>query len=70
MLKHGFETLKLHRIELGVYDFNPCAQHVYEKVGFVKEGVCRDVLLWDGKYQSSITMSMLEDEWFAKYKKG
>ncbi len=67
ILKHGFETLGLHRIELEVYDFNPRAQYVYEKVGFVKEGVRRDVLLWDGKYQSAIVMSMLEDEWRAKY---
>ena len=59
----GFRELKLHRIELEVYDFNPRAQHVYEKAGFVKEGVRRDVLLWDGVYQSAIVMSILEDEW-------
>jgi len=70
MLKHGFETLKLHRIELNVYDFNPRAQHVYEKIGFVKESIRRDVLLWEGKYYSDTTMSMLEEEWFAKYPKG
>lgn len=59
----GFRQLNLHRIELEVFDFNPRAQHVYEKVGFKKEGVKRDVLLWDGKYQSAIVMSILEDEW-------
>jgi RimJ/RimL family protein N-acetyltransferase len=63
ILKHGFETLNLHRIELEVYDFNPRAQHVYEKAGLVLEGVRRDVLLWDGVYQSAIVMSMLRDEW-------
>jgi len=68
MIKHGFETLKLHRISLSVFDYNPRARRVYEKVGFVKEGVRRDVLLWEGKYYSDTTMSMLEDEWFAKYK--
>ena len=45
-----------------VYDFNPRAQHVYEKMGFVREGVRRDVLLWDGVYHSAIGMSILEDE--------
>ncbi|MEM9775288.1 MAG: GNAT family protein, partial [Chloroflexota bacterium] len=34
----GFSQLNLHRIELEVYDFNPRAQHVYEKIGFQKEG--------------------------------
>lgn len=63
ILDYGFNTLNLHRIELEVYDFNPRAQHVYEKVGFVREGVRRDVLLWDGVYQSAIVMSILRDEW-------
>ncbi len=66
MLKHGFETLGLHRIELEVFDFNPRARRVYEKNGFVVEGIHRDTLLWDGKYYNAITMSILEDEWFER----
>jgi RimJ/RimL family protein N-acetyltransferase len=66
ILDYGFTNLKLHRIELEVYDFNPRAQHVYEKVGFVREGVRRDVLLWEGQYHSAITMSMLAHEYAAK----
>ncbi len=66
ILEYGFETLNLHRIELEVYDFNPRAQHVYAKAGFVHEGVRRDVLLWDGEYHDAIVMSIVEDE----YKKG
>ena len=61
----GFETLNLYRIELEVYDFNPRAQRVYEKIGFVREGIRRDVLLWDGVYQSGILMSLLRPEWEA-----
>jgi RimJ/RimL family protein N-acetyltransferase len=63
ILAYGFKTLKLHRIELEVYDFNPRAQHVYEKAGFVHEGVRRDVLLWEGAYHSAIVMSILESEY-------
>lgn len=66
MIEHGFRTLNLHRIELEVYDFNPRAQYVYEKAGFVKEGVRRDVLLWDGVYQSAIMMSILAPEYKAR----
>ena len=65
-LDYGFRTLNLHRIELEVYDFNPRAQHVYEKAGFVHEGVKRDALLWDGKYQSAIIMSILDHEYKMK----
>ena len=63
IVDYGFSQLNLHRIELEVYDFNPRAQRVYEKAGFKKEGVKRDVLLWEGSYQSAIVMSILEDEW-------
>lgn len=62
ILKFGFETLNLHRIELEVYDFNPRAVHVYEKAGFVREGVRRDALLWNGKYQNAIFMGMLKSD--------
>lgn len=63
IIKHGFEVLDLHRIELEVFDFNPRAIHVYKKVGFVQEGVKRDVLLWEGKFQSAIVMSMLKSDY-------
>lgn len=63
ILAHGFEALNLHRIELEVFDFNPRAQHVYAKAGFVREGVRRDALLWDGEYHDAIVMSILEDEY-------
>jgi RimJ/RimL family protein N-acetyltransferase len=66
ILAYGFRQLKLHRIELEVYDFNPRAQHVYEKVGFVREGLRRDVLLWEGEYHSAIVMSILANECQAK----
>lgn len=40
----------MHRISLEVYDFNPRARHVYEKVGFVHEGTGREALLFDGAW--------------------
>ncbi|MGO4549341.1 GNAT family N-acetyltransferase [Paenibacillus sp. 2TAB23] len=67
MLRYGFQMLKLHRIHLGVYAFNPRAIHVYEKLGFHREGIERDALFWNGAYHDLITMSMLEDEFRAQY---
>ncbi|WP_313640969.1 GNAT family protein [Paenibacillus sp.] len=67
MLRYGFEALKLHRIHLGVYTFNPRAIHVYEKIGFQREGVERDALYVDGEFHDMILMSMLEDEFRALY---
>lgn len=63
MVNYGFEMLKLHRIELGVFDFNPRALRVYEKIGFQREGLLREVLNWNGTYHNLIVMSILEQEW-------
>ena len=66
LLKHAFDTLRLHRVELEVYDFNPRAQHVYKKLGFLQEGVLRDALLWKGRYRSAIKMSLLGPDYRAR----
>lgn len=64
VLKIGFEEMNLHRISLGVYDFNHAAIRCYEKCGFKKDGLMRDVLLYDeNNYWSLLEMSILEDEW-------
>lgn len=63
VVDHGFRVLGLHRITLEVYDFNPRARHVYEKVGFVHEGTGREALLFDGEWVDVHHMAVLESEW-------
>ena len=59
----AFEKLKLHRLELDVFSFNPHAEKAYLAAGFKREGVLRDAV-WDGKeYADDILMAILEDEW-------
>jgi RimJ/RimL family protein N-acetyltransferase len=60
---YGFERLGLHRISLEVYAFNPRARRVYDKVGFVAEGVLRDALRWDDQWVDATVMSILAPEW-------
>jgi RimJ/RimL family protein N-acetyltransferase len=60
---YGFEELGLHRISLEVYAFNPRAQHVYEKVGFVAEGVLREALRYEDEWIDATVMSILDYEW-------
>jgi RimJ/RimL family protein N-acetyltransferase len=60
---YGFEQLALHRIALEVYAFNPRARHVYDKVGFVAEGVLRDELRWEDQWVDATAMSILAPEW-------
>ena len=59
----AFEELKLHRLELDVYSFNPRAEKVYLKAGFKREGILRDAVMDGDKYADDILMSILEDEW-------
>jgi RimJ/RimL family protein N-acetyltransferase len=68
-IKIGFEDLDLHKISLGVYEFNTAAIRCYEKAGFVTEGILRDTLKYDDNYWSLVEMSILEDEWRKKYLK-
>ncbi|MBD1936822.1 GNAT family protein [Microcoleus sp. FACHB-68] len=63
LLQFGFEELKLHRISIGVFDFNIAGVSCYEKVGFVKEGYFRDAYKAGDKYWSYYVMSILESEW-------
>ncbi|MEU5524067.1 GNAT family protein [Streptomyces sp. NPDC047860] len=65
IVEYGFERLGLRRIELAAYGTNTRALHVYEKVGFVVEGVRREVRLRDGEWADEVIMAMLDREWAA-----
>jgi RimJ/RimL family protein N-acetyltransferase len=60
---YGFEEIGLHRISLEVYAFNPRARHVYEKAGFVAEGVLRESLHYNSEWIDATVMSILDHEW-------
>ncbi len=66
VLHIAFEELKLHRVTLGVYDFNTAAISCYEKIGFVKEGLLRESKKVGETYWNLWEMSMLEYEWSDK----
>ncbi|MFF3498248.1 GNAT family N-acetyltransferase [Streptomyces sp. NPDC003247] len=62
---YGFERLGLHRIQLEVYGDNARARRVYEKAGFVVEGVRREAALRDGVWVDEVLMALLDREWAA-----
>lgn len=66
-LNYGFGMLNLHRIELEVFLFNERAIHVYEKIGFKREGIRRDGWFFNNKYYDMIIMSILEEEFREKH---
>lgn len=59
----AFEQLKLHRLELDVYSFNPVGEKTYLKAGFKREGVLRDAVMDGEQYADDILMAILEEDW-------
>lgn len=64
---YGFERLRLHRISLEVYAFNPRARRAYDKVGFRPEGVLRESLRYGDEWIDATVMSILAQEWAAHH---
>ncbi|MCB0967402.1 MAG: GNAT family N-acetyltransferase [Ilumatobacter sp.] len=52
----------MNRISLGVFAFNPRAIAVYERVGFVREGVAREALRWGDEFVDEIRMAVLRSD--------
>ena len=59
IVKVGFKELKLHRLDLGVYDFNLPAIKCYENCGFEIEGLLKDNNKVGNKYWSTYNMSKI-----------
>ena len=53
--------LMLVRIELTVFADNARAIHMYEKLGFVKEGVKKYAAIRNGKYEDELMMARIND---------
>ncbi len=63
LLKIGFEDFRLHRIDLGVFEFNKSAINCYEKCGFAIEGLLRESFVIDDEFLSIYNMSILRKDW-------
>lgn len=62
MLKHGFLNLNLNRIYLTVLEYNSRAIRLYEKAGFVKEGIQKEAIFKNGTFHALIQMAILKNE--------
>ena len=61
----AFRVAGMHSVRLICFSFNERAARLYERLGFVREGVSREVYFYDGKWHDHILFSMLEREWAA-----
>ena len=65
LLRFAFEQMNLHKVTLGVFEFNERGLAMYTKLGFVEEGRFRDDLFQDGRYWDLVRMSILRREYEA-----
>ena len=63
LLEYAFLELNLHRVSLRVFSLNEKAIRIYDKLGFVKEGVMRESLYRNGKWHDIIIMGVLKREY-------
>ena len=62
IVKIGFDKLKLHRIDLGVYDFNLSAINCYKKCCFKLEGIFKENMKVGEEYWSTCNMSLINKQ--------
>lgn len=63
VVRHAFEVMGLHRVDLRVLETNPGAIRCYERCGFVREGLELETAFLDGRWVSDLRMRLLEDEY-------
>ncbi|MYV06125.1 MULTISPECIES: GNAT family N-acetyltransferase [Furfurilactobacillus] len=65
ILKFAFDELNMHRVHLEVNGNNAGAIHIYERVGFKREGVNVGALYQDGQRIDRYSYGILQTEWRA-----
>lgn len=63
ILEYGFEELELNRIYLFTEVENVVAQKLFERVGFVREGVIRQDIVSHGCFVDRVAYSYLREDW-------
>jgi [ribosomal protein S5]-alanine N-acetyltransferase len=58
VIDYCFQELKIRKITLGVVADNHAALKLYEKLGFITEGIYKDHGLYNGKYCDTVRMAL------------
>ena len=63
LFRHVFETQNLNRVSIRVFKSNQRSIKVYERVGFKLEGRLRQDRYSQGRFEDTLIMGILHDEW-------
>jgi RimJ/RimL family protein N-acetyltransferase len=67
LLEYCFTELNLNRIWLITYVYNQEAIRFYEKSGFSKEGLLRQIQFTKGEYHDGVILAILKKDWKCKF---
>lgn len=62
LLNYAFDELNLRKVALTVFDNNPGAIRLYEKIGFKVEGRLRKHVFADGEFYDKLWMGIFKEE--------
>jgi ribosomal-protein-alanine N-acetyltransferase len=65
LMRHAFDTLKLHRLEAAIVPRNAASRRVAEKLGLRDEGVARGFLQIQGVFEDHVRYAMTAEDWQA-----
>lgn len=62
LIRHGFDSFNLHKIEAGVATENVKSIKVLEKLGMIREGLRRKILPIRGEWKDNYHYAIVEDD--------
>lgn len=63
VLDYAFNELNLHKISVEILDFNLSSIHLFESIGFIKEGVMREHYFWSNTYHDVNLYGLLKEDY-------
>ncbi len=66
-IEYIFNELNLDRLQLNVISYNKAGIKLYEKLGFIKEGIYREAVFRDGVRSDLYLYGLLRREWIEKH---
>jgi RimJ/RimL family protein N-acetyltransferase len=70
LLRFGFETMDLNRVEADVDPRNTASTRSLERLGFVREGLLRERWIVEGEVSDSALYGLLQRDWKARREPG
>ncbi|MHA1647716.1 MAG: GNAT family N-acetyltransferase, partial [Promethearchaeota archaeon] len=66
IVKFAFDELHMNRLQAHIFITNPSSKHIFEKIGFIKEGLNREYVSKQGTFLDVEHYALLYSDWINK----